>query len=405
MSKIGLIGASTRVGAFVKILKSKFSGKHTIAGIMDCDPGKMKGFCEVHELQVPCYTDFDLFCKEVAPDTVIISTVDATHAEYVVKCLDRKISCIVEKPLCISLEQCREITEAVKRNPEVFAATSHNARYYPAFQLMKKMISEGAIGKILRVEYTDMLDREHGTSYFRRWNSRRKYSNGLELHKSSHHFDRLNYLLGSYAVEVTADGTRTVYGADAPHKFQGIHCHDCRHKDECPDFFAYDKKMFQSDMYTPDMCIYSPDIDIEDNFAAVIRFANGVLGTYSLCAHTQYEGEIIIVEGETGRLEMRKSYCRKANEVSNVHGDDLIMDNSLKLIRFRSGGAEEIIIPKAFGSHGGADDAIMSSLFADERPDDLPTIFDGMQAVLTGCAVVESIKTGRKVAVQPDFLS
>ena len=108
MSKIGLIGASTRVGAFVKILKSKFSGKHTIAGIMDCDPGKMKGFCEVHELQVPCYTDFDLFCKEVAPDTVIISTVDATHAEYVVKCLDRKISCIVEKPLCISLEQCRE---------------------------------------------------------------------------------------------------------------------------------------------------------------------------------------------------------------------------------------------------------------------------------------------------------
>ena len=400
MSNIGLIGASTRVGAFVKILKEKFAATHRIAGIMDSDSGKMKGFCEVHDLQVPCFTDFDAFCREVQPDIVLITTVDVTHAEYVIKCLDRKIPCIVEKPLCISREQCLEIDAAVKRNPEVFAATSHNARYYPAFQEMKRLIDDGVIGKILRVEYTDMLDREHGTSYFRRWNSRRKYSNGLELHKSSHHFDRLNYLLDSYAVEVSADGTLSRYGAAVSHRFEGENCHSCQYKNECPEFFEYDKKMFQSDLYTPDMCIYSPEIDIEDNFAAVIRFANGVLGTYSLCAHTQYEGEIITVEGETGRLEMRKVYYRKPGETNSVHGDELIMDNSLKLIRFRGGEVENITIPKVHGSHGGADDRIITAFFSPDRPDDLPTIYDGMQAVLTGCAVVESIKQGKKMTVQ-----
>lgn len=404
MSRIGLIGASTRVAAFVNVLKKDFAEQHTICGVMDCDAGKMKGFCEFCELDIPCHTDFEKFCDECAPDMVIITTVDATHASYLTKCLDKKISCIVEKPLCISVEQCKEISEALKRNPEVFAVTSHNARYSPAFQEMKKIIDSGKLGRIMRVEYTDMLDLMHGKSYFRRWNSRRKNSNGLELHKSTHHFDRLNYLLNSHAVEVIADGTLTAYGANAPHKFEGIHCHDCKHKDECPDYFEYNKKIFQSDMYTPDMCIYSPEIDIEDNFGAVIRFANGVLGTYSLCAHTQYEGESINVECEFGRLEMRDIYYRSKGEKNSVHGDELVFQHSLRMMKFRSGGYEEIPIPEITGSHGGADDALFAQLFAEKRPDDLPTIYDGMQAVLTGCAAVESIRTGRKIKVQPEWM-
>ena len=56
------------------------------------------------------------------------------------------------------------------------------------------------------------------------------------------------------------------------------------------------------------------------------------------------------------------------------------------------------------GGHGGADDTLFGQLFADDRPDDLPTIYDGLQAVLTGCAVVDSIKSGKRVSVQPDWL-
>jgi predicted dehydrogenase len=74
------------------------------------------------------------------------------------------------------------------------------------------------------------------------------------------------------------------------------------------------------------------------------------------------------------------------------------------MIKFRSGGYEDIPIPEITGSHSGADDALFARLFAEKRPDDLPTILDGMQAVLTGCAAVESIKTGRKVKVQPEWM-
>ena len=402
MRKIVLIGASMRATAFVKTLRNNFADSYKIVGILDCDPGKMKGFKETYALEdVPAFTDFDEMCKAVAPDMVIVSTVDATHKEYIVKALDRKIACVSEKPLCINAEQCREILAAQERNPEVFAVTSHNARYLPMTLKMKELIDQGVIGKVMRMEYAEMLDRYHGTSYFRRWNSRRKNSNGLQLHKSCHHFDKMNFLLNSHAVEVMADGCLTAYGNKVPHKYEGVNCHTCQYAKECPDYQDYNHKIFQSDMYTPDMCIYSPDIDIEDNYSATIKFANGVMCSYSLCAHAQYEGEIIIVEGEKGRLESRHTYCREvvAND-QNVHGDNVVYTSTLRLFRFRQSGFEDIEFAEGSGGHGGADLNVFTDIFSDPPAPNVPTLMDGVQAVLTGCALVESMKTGKKCMVQ-----
>ena len=402
MRKIVLIGASMRATAFVKTLRNNFADSYKIVGILDCDPGKMKGFKETYALEdVPAFTDFDEMCKAVAPDMVIVSTVDATHKEYIVKALDRKIACVSEKPLCINAEQCREILAAQERNPEVFAVTSHNARYLPMTLKMKELIDQGVIGKVMRMEYAEMLDRYHGTSYFRRWNSRRKNSNGLQLHKSCHHFDKMNFLLNSHAVEVMADGCLTAYGNKVPHKYEGVNCHTCQYAKECPDYQDYNHKVFQSDMYTPDMCIYSPEIDIEDNYSATIKFANGVMCSYSLCAHAQYEGEIIIVEGEKGRLESRHTYCREvvAND-QNVHGDNVVYTSTLRLFRFRQSGFEDIEFAEGSGGHGGADLNVFTDIFSDPPAPNVPTLMDGVQAVLTGCALVESMKTGKKCMVQ-----
>jgi len=169
MKKVAFVGASMRAAAFVNVLKKHFSNDYTIAAVMDIDPGKMKGFLKIHSLDVPTYTDFDKMCAEIAPDMVIVSTIDVAHADYVIKCLDRKIACVSEKPLCISAGQCKAIKAAQERNPEVFAVTSHNARYTPITLKMKELITNGTIGKVMRMEYTEMLDRFHGKSYFQRW--------------------------------------------------------------------------------------------------------------------------------------------------------------------------------------------------------------------------------------------
>ena len=400
MSNIAVIGCGLRIVAFAKALTETYCENHKIVGLMDTDPGKMAGFAKRTGLEsLPRFSDFDAMCAEVKPDLVIIGTCDVFHAEYIIRALDKKIGVISEKPLCINQEQCLAIREACRRNPEVFAVTSHNSRYRPVAQTLKKVLESGVIGEVQSVEYRELLDRIHGKSYFRRWNSRRKFSNGLQLHKSSHHFDKLNFLLDSYAVEVSATGALVAYGADAPHKFEGKRCCECQHKDECPDFFAYDETLYDRNAYTPDMCIWSKEIDIEDNFSASIKFANGVLAAYTLCAYADYEGEVINIQGTRGRVEARQlSYHSQADDLHNMKST---MEESIRIFRFGQP-VEEVPIVRGFGSHGGADAHIFSELFAVPPAATLPDIEDGIQAVLTGAAVVKSIQEKRPVKVQLD---
>lgn len=403
MKKIVIAGCGLRMLAFASALKNRFQSTHAIAGLMDIDSGKMRGFARKAGLDVPMFTDFDRMCDEIRPDLILIGTADVFHAEYVIRALDRKVAVVSEKPLCINFDQCRMILEARHRNPEVFAVTSHNSRYRPVARTVKKLLSEDRIGKVISAEYRETLDRIHGKSYFRRWNSHRKISNGLELHKSSHHFDKLNYLLDSFAVEVTASGVLLNYGAKAPHRFEGKFCHTCPHKTECPDFFQYDPELFNAEIYSPDQCIWSPEIDIEDNFSAGIRFANGVFANYSLCAAADYEGEVIQLQGETGRLEAFQLSFN--NDRNDIHSTCSVPMELIRIYRFGTAQPEEFPVEHiANGSHGGADYSLFTDLFAENPPPDLPTLEDGILAVTTGAAAVESIRTGKKVEIPADIL-
>jgi predicted dehydrogenase len=357
-------------------------------------------------------------CDSVKPDLLIITTIDVYHEEYIVKALDRKIGIISEKPLCINSQQCRSILAAHKRNPETFARTSHNARYDLPTQTLKKVLDSGIIGKVLSFNYQEALDMRHGLSYFRRWNSRRKYSNGLQLHKSCHHFDKIHYLLNTKAIEVMANGSLSVYGSKAPHAFEGDRCHTCQYGNECPYnahyaesegenlcYVCFFKYRTNKESYTPDYCIFSSEIDIEDNFSAIIKYENGIFGTYSLCAHANYEGETIWLEGETGRLELETRYFFKpiAQDMHNMH---CTQSKKLRLYRFGCNEPEEIPIPEADPAlgHGGADDIIFEKFFGNKVDLEQPTLEDGIQAVLVGAAVVESMKTGKAIAVQEQLL-
>ncbi|MBQ6472167.1 MAG: Gfo/Idh/MocA family oxidoreductase [Victivallales bacterium] len=403
MKRVVIVGCGLRMLAFAGALKNRFQDRYSIVGLMDIDPGKMRGFSRRAEMDVPMFTDFDRMCEALRPDLILVGTVDCFHAEYVIRALDRKIAVVSEKPLCVSMEQCRMILEARRRNPEVFAVTSHNSRYRPVARRVREVVASGIIGRVVSAEYRETLDRVHGKSYFRRWNSHREHSNGLALHKSSHHFDKLNFILGSHAVEVTASGALLNYGPKAPHAFEGDFCHTCPHKDVCPDFFEYDRQLFDSDMYTPDQCIWSPKITIEDTFSAGIRFANGVYANYSLCAAADYEGEVIHLQGEKGRLEaIQLSYSTRPNDIHNVGA---VPVDRIRIWRHGTAVPEEVPIEHVSnGAHGGADYTLFGELFAPEPPPSLPTLEDGILAVLTGAAIVESIQTGRKVAIPQDIL-
>jgi predicted dehydrogenase len=67
-----------------------------------------------------------------------------------------------------------------------------NYRYSPPRTQVKDLLMAGTIGDVLSVDFHWMLNTLHGADYFRRWHSRKEFSNGLMCHKATHHFDLVN---------------------------------------------------------------------------------------------------------------------------------------------------------------------------------------------------------------------
>ena len=62
------------------------------------------------------------------------------------------------------------------------------------------------IGEVKAVHFEWMLSTYHGADYFRRWHRDKRNSGGLLVHKSTHHFDLVNFWLNDKPKTVFAFG-------------------------------------------------------------------------------------------------------------------------------------------------------------------------------------------------------
>ena len=91
---------------------------------------------------------------------------------------------------------------------------THNYRYSPRNSGLKELIKNGSIGTPLSVTFEWVLDTAHGADYFRRWHRDKSKSGGLLIHKASHHFDLVNWLLADAPTQVYARGGVRFYGSE-----------------------------------------------------------------------------------------------------------------------------------------------------------------------------------------------
>lgn len=117
--------------------------------------------------------------------------------------------------------------------------------------------------------------------------------------------------------------------------------------------------------------------------------------SYSLTAHSPYEGLRLVLNGTNGRLE-----------VENFHGQaGPFGGEDIRRIRLYNRKNEEIsyCIPKTTGEHGGGDARLLKMLIEGNQPDPLGKMADsraGAMSVVIGAAANESMKQGRSIRVK-----
>ncbi|MCK4301105.1 MAG: gfo/Idh/MocA family oxidoreductase, partial [Planctomycetes bacterium] len=150
-------------------------------------------------------------------------------------------------------------------------------------------------------------------------------------------------------------------------------------------------------------CVFDEEIDIEDQVAGVILYANGVLTSYTLCAYAPYEGHTIHLEGTLGRLEYQSVSSTGWLPGTKKSGESPKPTGSSLWFYGPDGTSEKIEIPKVEGGHGGSDPTLRRDLFGEPEPDPLgrqAPLWEGLQAVLVGAACNQSITTGQPVDIQ-----
>lgn len=400
--KYAIIGTGHRgIGMWGKDVLKEYADYVEFVGLCDINKGRVETAKKMMGVSCPTFTNFEEMMKAVKPDVLIVTTVDATHNEFIVKGMEMGADIISEKPMTTDEIKCQQIIDAEKKTGKKVTVT-FNYRYSPHRAKIYELLRSGAIGKITSVDFHWYLDVHHGADYFRRWHRLRKNGGSLWVHKASHHFDLLNWWIDSDPSEVFAFGALEHYGKN--NSFQSTNCRPCEHKNTCKFYFDMTKQKRlmelyadneQYDGYLRDGCVWKEDIDIFDKMAASIKYANGVQVSYSLTAYSPYEGYRIAFNGTEGRLEawIQESNPPAADEKKGY--DELMLTKNF-------GKPEFIKIPIPQGGHGGGDKLLKDKIFIPGTGDPLRQsagIRDGALSCLVGIAARNSCDSGKLVKI------
>src|SRR5215210_4841742 len=98
--KVAMVGTGHRgTGMWGTPVLQEFSDRIEFVGLCDINPGRAATAKEMLKVSCPTYTDFDKMMKETKPDTLIVTTVDGTHHEFIVKGLEYGADIVTEKPM------------------------------------------------------------------------------------------------------------------------------------------------------------------------------------------------------------------------------------------------------------------------------------------------------------------
>lgn len=417
--RICLVGTGVRGTSFWgKRLVDEYSEILEFVGLCDINPGRLAYGKKYIGANCDTFEDCDKMLKSTNPDLLIVTTVDATHHEFIIKGLTHGCDVLTEKPLTTDETKAQAILDAERASNKKLIV-GFNYRWSPYSTKIKELLMNNTIGEITSVDFHWYLNTYHGASYFRRWHGYKEKGGTLLIHKSTHHFDLLNWWLDSDPSEVFAFGALEHYGKNGP--FRGDNCRSCAHKSTCK--FHYDITKSKRDMdlyvaneqydgYIRDNCLFREDIDIYDKMSTQIKYANDVVVNYSLTTYSPFEGWRIAFNGKDGRIEATLDIPYHQNvsvDQAEMHAkemeqkamDDTKIENII--VHKNWNDFETVSIATERNGHGGGDKRLHDKIFVTPNTEDeyarSAGIRDGVMSILVGTAARNSIESGKPVKI------
>ena len=427
--RFAFVGTGGRAISFIEPLVTTYRQHNELVALCDLSPARMAyynrriaGAWGYHA--VPAYPAdaFDTMLRETQPDVVFVCTKDSAHHDYIIRAVRAGCDVITEKPLTIDAAKCRAIL-AAQRVTGRRIRVALNYRWGPFRTRVRELLAAGTIGRVHSVNLEYLLDTHHGADYFRRWHAHARESGTLLVHKSTHHFDLVNWWLDAIPAQIFAYGDLVFYGrrnaeargdghlAAYPRYTGEPRARDDPFRldlDESEAFRGLYRAAEADSGYLRDRNVFRDDIDIFDQMSVNVRYRTGELLTYSLVAYSPREGMRVAFNGDRGRIEY--------HEFIGTHMNRGVSPGEFKLDEKPGAEAEGewirvfphfqpsyiVPLPATAGAHGGADACLCEAFFSPDAPPADPWgrfagHEQGAASVLVGIAARESIQRHQPV--------
>lgn len=144
------------------------------------------------------FTEGEALIRSGAVDAVIIATPHFQHTTLGMAAIEAGVHVMVEKPISSHKADAERLIAAHARHPKVVFAGMFQLRTEPRYQKIRKLIREGALGRIVRVNWIN-TDWYRTEAYYASGGWRATWKGeggGVLLNQCLHNLDVLQWLVG-----------------------------------------------------------------------------------------------------------------------------------------------------------------------------------------------------------------
>jgi len=369
--RLAVVGTGSRGVALSNYLL-EHPGTASVTAAADPNPRALTAFGE--RFGVPESGRFDdwrrLLAEKDSYDAVIIATPDTQHHEPALAFLGAGVPLLLEKPMAVDEDECREIARAAQ-DAGVLFAVCHVLLYTDYTRRVKELVAQGIIGDVVSVQHLEPVGYWHQAHSFVRGNWRTTKSAAfMLLQKCCHDLDWLRHVVASRVSRVASFGRLTHFHPGSRPPGSSDRCTTCPVEASCPSsaprfylgrFDAGDRgwplDVLANPVTRPALeaalatgpygrCVYACDNDVVDHQVVILDYESGVTATLTMTAFTEQADRKTTLFGTRGEMRL---------DGQNIEVFDFLTDKTTRYEVATTGDST------VAGGHGGGDFGLMAA--------------------------------------------
>ena len=195
--RLGIIGLGNMGTSHIKNFNAGKIPNGIVTAVCDINEAALKNGAELVDHEVKTYTDAIEMIKSDDIDAVLVATPHYLHPVYAMEALKADKHVMVEKPAGVYAKAVSELNAMADKSNKVFGVM-FNQRTNPLYKKLKKLIDDGELGEITRVNWI-ITNWYRTQNYYDSGSWRATWEGeggGVLLNQAPHQLDLIQWLCG-----------------------------------------------------------------------------------------------------------------------------------------------------------------------------------------------------------------